>query len=157
MPLWLPENEKHDSFLFPHQLRGDKRVAELRQQLHGIDPQLDVVYAKPGAETVAKDDRWYIIRRTDTGIGGMWLCEDENGEHAFPNHKHLEQLRAMDVNRNGDVNATLAKERKRAEEQAQKTKAAKREAFREGLTERVAHNHDARIAVSKDLDSNEPS
>ena len=157
MPLWLPENENHDSFLFPHQLRGDTRVAALRQQLHGIDPQLDVVYAKPGATMVAKDDRWYIIRRTDAGIGGMWLCEDENGEHTFPNEQHLRQLQALDVNRTGDVNAVIAKERQKAADAVEKAKADKREAFREGLTERVAHNHDARISVPKDLDNNEPS
>jgi hypothetical protein len=156
MPLWLPENEGHDSFLFPHQLRGDTRVAELRQKLHGIDPQLDVVYAKPGAKMVAKDDRWYIIRRTDTGIGGMWMCEDENGEHVFPNDHHIAQLRALDVQKHGDINNVIANERERAANEAKKAREAKSESFRTELKDRVDHLHDARISVPKDL-TDEPS
>lgn len=149
MTLWLPENEHSEDFLFAKTIRGDARITEFRTLLHDLDPQLDLVYAKPGATFVAKDDRWYIIRRTDTGIGGMWVCEDESGEFTFPNEGHLNALRALDVQRSGDVNLRLAVEREKKAQAAQKAKNARSEDFRAELEDRVAHVHDARIHVAK--------
>ena len=149
MTLWLPENEDHDDFLFARTIKGDPRITEFRARLNDLDPQLDLVYAKPGATFVAKDDRWYIIRRTDTGIGGMWVCEDENGEFTFPNEAHLNALRALDVQRHGDVALRLAIEREKKEQAEQREKDLRSEAFRSELGERISSVYDSTISVPK--------
>ena len=151
MTLWLPENEHVDEFIFANMMRTDPRVGEFTKQLKQLDERLDLVYAKPNAKFVSKGDRWYIIRRGDNGIGGMWICEDENGDFTFPNESHLNALKALDVQRHGDVNDRLAKEREKKKNQAELDKVARKELFRSELEDRVAHNHDARIAVPKAL------
>jgi len=149
--LWLPENEHVDEFIFSQMMKSDPRVDEYVRLLKQVDERLDLVYAKPDAHFVSKGDRWYIIRRGDTGIGGMWVCEDEAGEYTFPHEGHLNALRSLDVQKHGDVTARLADERRKKQEAADLHKLATKELFRSELNDRIAHTHDARIAVPKAL------
>jgi hypothetical protein len=146
--LWLPENEHAEDLVVDRAWERLGAAREFRAALKAIDERLDLVWAPEGSTSVPKDNRWYIIRRGDSGIGGMWMCEDEHGEYCEPNERHLDALCQMDPSKTGNAHRRIADGRAARKAAREAHRADKSAEFRESLLDRLDHIYDARVFVS---------
>jgi hypothetical protein len=154
--LWLPENEDAEDLAHGDALGHIVKAQEFRAQLKAIDARLDLVWAKPGSQSVPQDERWYIIRRGDAGLGGIWMVANPDGSYCDPDERHLEALMARDGNRHPDVWRRVRAARMERKLMREKRREEQREQFRETLLDRLDHLYDARIAVTAEMRSRVP-
>ena len=123
-----------------------------REWLKEIDPRLDIVWAKAGSKNI-RGERWYIIRRNDNAPISWWMVNDGTPDEGYadPGPEHIERLRQMD---SAARPGAWHEYRKRCEERERQGKRKREEIFarmREALEERLAHEYDTSISVSKGL------
>lgn len=121
------------------------RAMAFRNLLRQMDSRLDLIYVKEGA-TILEGGFYYIVRHNDIGIKSHWQVHDGSGKPCVPDSRHLEMMKRNDLT-NVDVVKELEDARARKEAQKQKKKEARSEKFRELLLEKIAHIHDAQVAV----------
>lgn len=147
--LWLPENETAEDLAFDDAIEHLAAAMEFRRTLKLIDERLDLCWAKPGATSVAVPERWYIFRRSDSGIGGMWMISNADGSYSDPDERHIAALMNQDAARHPDVWRRLEMGRRKAKEQAEKDKAETSRQFQSELLDRLDHLNNARIFVKE--------
>lgn len=147
--LWLPENEHSEDLAVGRALDHLDKAVEFRRALKALDERLDVVWAKKGARMVPQDERWYIIRRSDSGIGGMWCICAPDGGYADPGPEHIAALERQNPERTGNVAKRVRDGRAQREAMRAREKQERSERFQEGLLDRLDHIHDGRISVPR--------
>lgn len=147
--LWVPGETSADEY--DELGAGEARMAhceEFCRYLKQIDSRLDLVFAKAHATWTPHPGRWHIIRRNEGAPWSFWAVLAEDGEsYSEPYERHLQALKARD----SAANPRLWEEHRKAvarERLDRQLRADERHAqFREGLSDRLDHLFDARIAT----------
>jgi hypothetical protein len=127
---------------------------DFRRWLKGLDARFDLVYVKIGARSWPKDNRWYIVRRSDSGLpANIWVVEDEQGDYCEPDERHARRLQEMDTAAHPRLWSEIQKRKEQRKIRSALRHEATREEFRTKLGERLDHIFDGRISVDERMKS----
>ena len=125
------------------------QCVDFRRWLKSLDARFDLIYVKAGAKHWPKDNRWYIVRRSDDGSpANYWVVEDENDGYCEPDERHATRLREMDAAAHPRLWDEIQKRKAKKKLDAELRHEATREEFRSKLGERLDSIFGSSIAVT---------
>lgn len=153
-----------DGFYLPDHVQGEYVAGAQRDimvtrafqsMLNDLDPHLRVFWVPEAATSFEHPGRWHIGRfGVRDELNAYWVVQTPEGTYCEPQQMHFDRLLQMDTFR--DAKRAYQKlQQARTDRQLRRRKEfeARREAFRELLTERLDHIFDTRIAVTGGMKS----
>ena len=123
-------------------------AAMFRLMLKDYDNQLDLVFARPGAEFL-KGGYWHIVRRNPEPYpASFWEISEPDGSYCAPREEHFRRLQEMDAATNPTFYEDYRKRRAAAVAAGEKLEEEKHREFREKLLDRMNHLYRPQVHIS---------
>ena len=125
LPEWVRADMEAEAFIE----RTRYQATTLGRLLKDLDPHLDLIWVKSGAPAGEGmvPGRWHV-RNQRPGTPTVYMpITQKDGGYMEPHAGIVEQLKAMDLHKAGDISQHLRDKRYREEKMKEKEKALKRE------------------------------
>lgn len=124
-------------------------VALVREWLKEIDERLDVMWVRPGAQSL-DGGFWYFVRRNEGMAASYWkIYETRDGREVYcePQERHVLGLMQLDASKHPDAYRRYRKRQDEARKAREATAEERHREFRELLEERVRSLYEPSIFI----------